>query len=204
MLMSVLDHDNGAVDHGADSNRDASEAHDVRADAKRLHGGESHQDADRQHYDRDQSTTHVQQEHDADERNDDAFLGERSLQRLDRIVNEIGTIVDRDDLDPLRQRRGHVGQTSLHIVDHIQRVLPEALQRDPAGDLPLSVKLGDATALIRSKFDPRHILEQDGRTFLHFQYNTREIGDALDVPPAAYDELKLRQLHGAPTHVHVV
>ena len=72
--MSILDHDDGAVDHGPDRNRDTSEAHDVRTDAERLHSGESHQNADRQHDDRDQSTTHVQQEDDADERDDDAFL----------------------------------------------------------------------------------------------------------------------------------
>src|SRR5258708_1930873 len=102
MLMGVLYHDDGTVDHRADRNRDTSQAHDVRADAAHLHGGENHPDANRQHYDRDESTTHVQQDHDADERNDDAFLGERSLQRLDRIVNEIGTVIDRDDLDALR------------------------------------------------------------------------------------------------------
>ena len=89
MLVGVLDHDDGAVDHGADRDRDAAEAHDVRADAERLHGGEGHQDADRQHDDGDERAAHMQQEHDADERNDDALFRERSLQRLDRVVNQV-------------------------------------------------------------------------------------------------------------------
>ena len=38
---------------------------------------ERHQDADRQHQDGDERAAHMQQEHDADQRDDDAFFGER-------------------------------------------------------------------------------------------------------------------------------
>ena len=49
-------------------------------------------------------------------------------------MNQSRAVIDRNNLDALRQRGCHVGQTRLHIVDHIQRVLAETLQRDPAGD----------------------------------------------------------------------
>ena len=64
MLVGVLDHDDGRVDHRADGDGDAAEAHDVGAEAERLHGGEGHQDADRQHEDGDQRAADMQQEHD--------------------------------------------------------------------------------------------------------------------------------------------
>src|ERR1700694_2289331 len=203
MLVSVLYHDEGPGDQGADRDRDPAEAHDVRTDAQRLHGGERHQDPNRQHHDGNESAAYMQQEHDADERNDDALFRERSLQRFDRVVNQIRPVIDWNDLDALRQRRRHIGEARLHIVDDVKCILAETLQRNPAGDLPLPVKLGDATALIRSKFNPRHILEQDRRTLLHFQHNVREIRDAFDVPPAPHDEFELRELDGPPAYIHV-
>ena len=83
MLVRVLDHDDGRIDHGADGDGDAAEAHDVGAEAQQLHGGEGDQDADRQHEDRHQRAAHMQQEDDADQRDDDAFLDQRVLERVD-------------------------------------------------------------------------------------------------------------------------
>ena len=78
MLVRVLDHDDGRVDHGADGDGDAAEAHDVGADAEQLHGQERHQDADGQHQDGDERAAHMQQEHDAHQRDDEAFLEQRA------------------------------------------------------------------------------------------------------------------------------
>ena len=55
MLVRVLDHDDRRVDHRADRDGDAAKAHDVRAEAERLHRGKCHQHADRQHQDGDQA-----------------------------------------------------------------------------------------------------------------------------------------------------
>ena len=60
MLVRVLDHDDSAVDHRADGDRDAAEAHDVGAEAEPAHGGKRHQDADGQHEDRDERAANVQ------------------------------------------------------------------------------------------------------------------------------------------------
>ena len=74
MLVGVLDHDDGCIDHGADGDGDAAETHDVGTDPQHVHRGERHQDADRQGDDRHQRRAHMQQEHEADERHDDALL----------------------------------------------------------------------------------------------------------------------------------
>ena len=71
------------------------EAHDVGAEAERLHRRERDQHADRQHDDGDERAAHMQQEDDADERDDDAFLDERPAQRLDRGVDELRAVIDR-------------------------------------------------------------------------------------------------------------
>ena len=58
MLVRVLDHDDGGIDHGADGDGDAAQAHDVGVDAERAHGDEGDQHADRQHHDGDQRRAH--------------------------------------------------------------------------------------------------------------------------------------------------
>ena len=54
-----------------------------------LHGDEGDQDADRQHQDRHQRAPDMQQEDDADERDDDALLDQRVLQGLDRARRSV-------------------------------------------------------------------------------------------------------------------
>ena len=105
---------------------------------------------------------HVQEEHDAHERDDDALLDQRALERLDGIVDQLGAVVDGDDLGALRQAGGDLGQARLDVVDHVQRVGAEPLQDDAARDLALAVQLGDAAALVRPELDPRDIADADG------------------------------------------
>ena len=102
MLVRVFDHHDRGVDHGAERNRNAAEAHDVGAEAQCMQQPHGDEHADRQHQDGDQRAADMQQEHDADERDDDAFFGQCVLQRLDGAVNEIGAVVDRFDRHALR------------------------------------------------------------------------------------------------------
>ena len=116
VLVRVLDHDDRGIDHGADRDRDAAEAHDVGAEAEQLHGAERHQHADRQHQDRDQRAADMQQEDDAHQRHDDAFLEQRSLERVDRGIDQIRAVIDRDDLDRFRQAAGDLGKPLLDVL----------------------------------------------------------------------------------------
>ena len=83
VLVRVLDHHDRRVDHRADGDGDAAERHDVRVHALVVHDDERHQDADRQRDDRDERRAQVEQEHEADERDDDEFL--------DQLLAEVGT-----------------------------------------------------------------------------------------------------------------
>ena len=128
MLVRVLDHHDRAVDHGADGNRDAAKAHDVGAKAEPAHGGERHQDADRQHEDRHKRAADVQKEDDAHQRDDGALLEERMLQGIDGRIDEVGAVVDRNDVRALGQARGQLRDALLDVVDHIESIEAEALQ----------------------------------------------------------------------------
>ena len=161
MLVRVLDHDDGGVDHGADGDGDAAEAHDVGAQAQQLHAEIGDQHAERQRDDGDQRAAHVQQEDDADEGDDDAFLDQRALQRVDGAVDQVRAVVDRLDASRPSGRLGAISASrSLTFSMTRQRVLAEALQRDAGDHLALAVQLGDAAALVRRQLDARDVAQQ--------------------------------------------
>jgi hypothetical protein len=109
VLMGVLDHHDGGVDHGADGNGNASQTHQIGVHAQRAHGDESDQHADRQHQDGDQGAAHVHQEDDADQRDDDRLLNQRPFQRVDGAVYQFRTVVHRLHRDSLRQAGTNFG-----------------------------------------------------------------------------------------------
>ena len=56
---------------------------------------ERHQDADRQREDRHQRRARVQQEHDADQRDDEALLQQLAPEVRDRALDQLAPVVDR-------------------------------------------------------------------------------------------------------------
>jgi hypothetical protein len=204
MLVSVLDHDNRGIDHGAERDRDAAEAHDVGAKAERVQQPHGDQHADGQHQDGDERTAHMQQKDDADERDDDALFGQCVLQRLDRAMNEIGAVIDRLDADPLRQGRGDLGEFLLDAVDHMQRVLAVALQRNAAHHFALAVELGDAATLFGPELDARYVAQQHRRAALHLEGDLFEIVGVAQIAAATHDVFGLRHLDHAPADIAIV
>ena len=203
MLMRVLDHDDCAVDHGADGDRDAAEAHDIGAKAEPAHRRERHQDADGQHEDRDKRAADVQKKDDAHQRDDGALLQERMLQGVDRRIDEVGAVVDRNDFRARGQARRQLRDPLLDVVDHVEGVEAEALQRDAARNLALAVEFGDAAPLIGSKFEASHIPQQDRRPIIDLHDDLAEIVEAAQIPLAAHDIFKLGKLQCTPADIGV-
>ncbi len=165
MLVGVLDHHDRGIDHGADRDGDAAEAHDVGAEPDRLHRGEGHQDADRQHEDGDERAAQMQQEHDADERDDRCSLrsvcpsGFRS-----RASIRPRAVIDRYDLGAFRQAAGDLGKPRLDVLDDRKRIGAEALQHDAARDFAFAIELGDAAPFVGDRFRrARHPSDAEAR-----------------------------------------
>ncbi|MGY4504453.1 hypothetical protein ACVWYH_008410 [Bradyrhizobium sp. GM24.11] len=191
VLVCVFDHDDCGVDHGADGDGDAAQAHDVGADSEQLHRSERHKDPDRQHQDRDQRAADMQQEDDADERDDEAFLEQRMLERVDGRVDEMRPVVDRHDLDGFGQAGRDLLEPLLDVFDDVERVHAEALQHDAAGDLSLAVQFRDTSPLVRTEFDPGDVPQQDRRPTVVLEHDVAEIVDALEIALASDDVLEL-------------
>ena len=84
----------------------------------------------------------MEEEDDADDRDDRRLLEELLLQRLDRPLDQPRAIVDGNDLHPLRQPCLEGLEFPLHVPDRLQGVLPEPHHHDAALDVPLPVQVG--------------------------------------------------------------
>ena len=88
MLVGVLNHDDGRINHGAHGNCNAAETHDVGVKPLKVHRYEGECETERQCDHRHQCTAHMPQEDGADERNDDEFFNKLMREVLDGTVNE--------------------------------------------------------------------------------------------------------------------
>ena len=123
VLVRVLDHHHGRVDHRADGDGDAAERHDVGVHALVVHDNEGDQHAEWQRDDRHECGAQVKEKQQAHQRDDDEFLDQLLLQVRYRALDQAGTVVGRHDLDAGRQARLQLLELRLHRVDGLERVL---------------------------------------------------------------------------------
>src|SRR5258705_5749139 len=145
----------------------------------------------------------MKQEHDADERDDDALFEECGFERVDRRMDEVRPVIDWDDLGPGRQAWLHFGETSLDVVDHVESVHARPLQSDPARNLAIAVQFGDAASLIRTQLDISDIRQAQRRSLVGAQDDLSEILDTSDVATPSHHEFEFRELDRATPDVHV-
>ncbi len=203
VFVGVLDHDDRRVDHCADGNRDAAQAHQVGADAQGVHGNERHQDRDRQHHRGHQRTAHVQQKDEADDGHDDQFLDQRSFQGVDGAVDEFGTVVHRLHRHALGQARGDFSDLAFDVRNDLQRVLAVTGHGDAGDHFALAVEFGHAAPFVGRQLDPGDVADQHRRAFVALDHQHLDVGLAAQVALAAHHVLRLGHLHGAPAYVTV-
>ena len=102
MLVRVFDHDDCRVHHGTESNGDAAEAHDVGADAKRMHAGEGDEHADGQRENGDKRAPRMEKKQHAHGGHDQAFLDQRAREGVDSAAYELRTVIDRRNVHAIR------------------------------------------------------------------------------------------------------
>ena len=195
LLVGVLDHHHGRVDHGPDGDGDAAQRHDVGVDALALHDQEGGQHPQRQGEDRHQGRAQVAQEQGADQGHDQELLQQLAGQVMDGPVDQARAVIGGDDLDAGRQALLQLGQLGLHRRDGRAGVLAGAQDHHAAGDLALAVEFGDAAPHFRADLDRGHVAEAHwdaaGR---RLQRHGLEVLDRLQIAGGADHVFGLAQL----------
>jgi hypothetical protein len=96
---------------------------------EQIHAEVGDQHADRQRDDGDKRAAQMKKKEHADKRDDDAFLGERPLERADRAIDQVRTVIGRLDSDAPRQADRNLRKPVLHILDDAKCIFTEPLLR---------------------------------------------------------------------------
>ena len=122
-LVGVLDHDDRRIHHRADGDGDAAQRHDVGVHPLEPHYDERGQHTERQGQDRDQRRADVPEEQGADQCDDDELLDQLAGEVLDRAIDQLRAVIDRDHLDARRQAFPEIGELVLDRRDGLTGVL---------------------------------------------------------------------------------
>ena len=161
MLVHVLYHNDGPIDHSADSNGDSAERHNVGVDALPVHDGKRHQNAHRQADNRHQRRADVKQKDNAHQADDQKFFQQLKKEVVDGALNQARTVVNRDHFNAIGQARLQLGQLGLNAIDGFLGIFTETHHHDATNGLPFPVKLGNTAPHLWPHFDTGHILEQN-------------------------------------------
>ena len=160
-LVHIFNHDNCRIHHRSDGNGDPAERHHIRVNALIVHHHKSPEDPQWQRNHRHQRGTQVEQEQRAHQYHHGKLFEQLVRQRFDRLLNQRGAIVDRNNLDALRQRFLQLAQFRFYRAKGFQRVLPVAHHDYAASNLPFTVKLRHAPADLRANANGGDIFQQD-------------------------------------------
>src|SRR5260370_19765917 len=101
MAIGVLHHNDRSMDQHTDSQCQCSERHDVRADLEVIHRYECSEHSQRKSQNRNQRGTEMKEEDNDHQTYDDRFLQKITLEGADRVLDQAGSVIARDDLDTL-------------------------------------------------------------------------------------------------------
>src|ERR1700722_1927157 len=106
---------------------------------------------------------------DTDQRYHDALFDELFPQGGDGSLNDPATIVSRNDLDPIGQRRLKFLQLSLHARNDVQGVFAVPHDDDSAHHFPFAVEFRDASTKVSAEVHPGDILDVNGCSILDLE-----------------------------------
>ena len=161
MLVRVLNHDDGGIDHRTDRDGYSTQRHDVGINALDAHHDEGREHAQRQGDDGDKCRTRVPEEQRAYERHDDKLFDELRGEVLYRRIDELRAIVGRDDLDAFGKACLQVVEFEFHGLDRASRIRALPQNDDAPGNLAFAIELGDATAQLGAYLDCRYVAKRD-------------------------------------------
>ena len=100
----------------------------------------------------------MKQEKNDDDRDEDGFLGQRVLERVERAVDQFAAVVKRSDADTRRQTQRDLRNLGLHVADDLHCIFAGAHDDDAAdGFVPVNVQR--AAPEIAADLHRRHVLE---------------------------------------------
>jgi len=154
----VLQHDDRVVHHDADGDREREQREVVDREAEEIHDRERRHDRRRNREPGDHRRPQVAQEHEDDQYHEDRRDEQRETRIVDRVRDELRSVVCGLELHARRQGLLDAGQRFANVARHIDQVrLGLAHHADRDGRRPIVTE--DRPIIFRPQLDPRDVLE---------------------------------------------
>ena len=187
MLRDIFRHDDAEIDHHADGDGDAGEAHDVGADAGEAHDEKGEEHAERQAEGDGEAGADVEEKRDDDDGGGDDGFDEGGGEGGGGFADELGAIVERDDGDLFAgEGGGEGGERAFHGVDHALGILADA-QADDGADVFLIAVGEEALAELAAEGDGGDVAEAEASAegAVAAEDDVFDVGDGADEAGAA-------------------
>ncbi len=162
VALDILDHDDGVIDDDADGKHEAEQRQVVQREAERRHQEEG---ADQRHRNGDQrndgGAPGLQEQHDHQNDQQDR-LEDRLHHGVDRLLDELGRVVDDVVFEPLRKPLGRIRHGLADVLGGGERIRARALEyRDR--DRRIEVEIGVRRIVEAGELGAADILEPHHR-----------------------------------------
>ncbi|MNX65858.1 hypothetical protein D3C86_969290 [compost metagenome] len=157
----VLDHDDGRVDHHAEADGEAPQAHEVAGQVEQLHHREGEEHRERNRHGDDQAGAQVPEEEEQNPHHQHAAFEQGLLDGVDRLLHQLELVVEGLELHAGRHDRVGLGELLLDAADHLARVLALELH-DDADDGLVAIAGGGPLARSGALDDLGHVAQVDG------------------------------------------
>ena len=203
-FVRLFDHHDGRVHQGADGNGDPPQGHDVGADPQETEGDEGQKNGHGNGDQGNQGAGDVPEKEQDHQGHGDHDLDNGGLQVVYGPEDQVGAVIDRDDLHSGRQAGLDLLDFGLHPIDDVQGVLPLPHDHDPGDHLPFPVQVGDPPPDIRPQGHLPDVLDPDrGAAFAGGQDDFFKILQGLGIAPAPDGVLRPAELDQPAPHLHV-
>ena len=199
LLVGVLDHHHGCIHHGAHSNGNAAQGHDVGVDALVAHHQKRRHDPQRQRNDGDQRRTQVPEEQDTDHRHHNELLYEFGGEVLDRPLDKCAAVVGGDDLHALGQAALQLAEFGLYGLDRFLGVLARSQHDHASSHFPLAVEFGNTAPHLRPDLERSDIAQAHRNPGARHERDGPEVVQRLEVAAGAHHVFGPGQIQHRPT-----
>ena len=201
MFVHVLDHDDGAIDHRPDRNRNPPEGHNIGVDSLPVHDNKGRQNANRQAENRHQRRANVEQKDDAHQAHHQKLFKQLEPEIIHRPLNQTGAIINRYHLDTFRQTGFQFLQFRLHAIDGCLGVFTEAHHYYATDGLAFAIQLSHPAPHLRPNLNSGHVFqEHGGAVVIKPQRNRQQVLTGLDVAGRAHHVFRLGHLDDRGAH----
>src|SRR2546421_12564852 len=180
VAINVFDHHHGGIDHHADTDRQTTERHEIRRLPPVPHQNESHEHAEGNCRGSDERAAKIAEQQNENDQHECFAFDQRLDDGMDTVIDQLGLIIEIDNLNTLRQCFINFRNLTLNAIDDFFGVLVDALENNSRDDFALPVFGDRALTDLIANLHTRHVADANRRAATRIEHDVLDILNVLN------------------------